>query len=165
MITVVTRYFSIFNCLIEMSWTQGCCAIKWHWNACSTIFMTLIAITSEPGRTARVSSPACSQRLLAAGIDPQPTPSLIHSPIWSMTHKAHLTFTHRLVATPLAASGKFPLFVLSFFLFAVSASVELLGKTRCSLCLSMWHLGWWYMPVNIDKKRKLTILLTRMCPF
>lgn len=53
--------------------------------------------------------PAFSHRMHTAGIDPQPTPSLLHSPLWSMTHKAHLTFTQlaasRLLVS-LAASAK-----------------------------------------------------------
>lgn len=105
--------------LMETPWTQTCCAIK----------MTLSNMTFEriphslncnhfhawEGRAAHGSAlyarlhsffppPVCPPSIFppythTAGIDPQPTPSLLHPPLRSMTHKAHLTFTQRSVAT------------------------------------------------------------------
>lgn len=45
-----------------------------------------------------VSFQAFSHRMHTAGIDPQPTPSLLHFQLWSVTHKAYLTFIHWLQA-------------------------------------------------------------------
>lgn len=67
-----------------------------------------VEISAMPGSSAHSSAPlrlftqlffppsvfiAFSHHMHTAGIDPQPTPSLLHSLLWSMTHKAHLTFT------------------------------------------------------------------------
>ncbi len=66
--------------------------------------------------------PVFSHHMHTAGIDPKPTPSLLCSPLWSMTHKAHLTFTrqnasHGLVEAVRMTCHLNPLIVLNSEIF------------------------------------------------